>query len=163
MPTMRCAALVYCPPFAAAFALPASAAAELKLEADLGQSLLPAGKSGTVYLRLSLKSLAGAKSEKRTPINAAIVIDRSGSMQGDRIAAAKEGARVALKRLSSDDKVALVAYNHGVEVLSPGGAPARCARQADQGHRRAGGQRHDGAPRRRHGGRSAGRGVSLRQ
>jgi Ca-activated chloride channel family protein len=99
-------------------------AAEIKVEADLGQTVLSTSKPGSVYLRLSLKSLAGAKRERRTPVNAAIVIDRSGSMQGDRIAAAKEGARVALKRLSSDDTIALVAYNHDVDVLSPA-APLR--------------------------------------
>ena len=101
-------------------ALPSTAnAAELKLEADLGQTVLPTSKAGSVFLRLNLKSLTAAKSERRAPINVAIVIDRSGSMQGDRIAAAKEGARVALKRLSSDDTVALVSFNHEVEVLSP--------------------------------------------
>ena len=126
MPMMRFAALVIALAAPMLLSLPTSAA-ELKLEADLGQSLLPAGKSGPVYLRLSLKSLAGPKSEKRTPINATIVIDRSGSMQGDRIEAAKEGARVALKRLSDSDKVSLVAYNHGVEVLSPA-APLRESR-----------------------------------
>ncbi len=76
--------------------------------------MLPTSNPGSVYLRLSLKSLAAAKREHRTPINAAIVIDRSGSMQGDRIAAAKEGARVALERLSSDDTISIVAYNHNV-------------------------------------------------
>ncbi|MDP1604768.1 MAG: VWA domain-containing protein [Legionella sp.] len=101
-------------------ALPSTAnAAELKLEADLGQTVLPTSKAGSVFLRLNLKSLTAAKSERRASINVAIVIDRSGSMQGDRIAAAKEGARVALKRLSSDDTVALVSFNHEVEVLSP--------------------------------------------
>jgi Ca-activated chloride channel family protein len=106
---------------AAPLALSASVqAAELKVEADLGQTVLPTTKPGSVYLRLSLKSLGGGTREKkRPPINAAIVIDRSGSMEGDRISAAKEGARVALKRLSSDDTIALIAYNHGVEVLSP--------------------------------------------
>ncbi|MEI9901289.1 MAG: VWA domain-containing protein [Hyphomicrobium sp.] len=127
MSMMRCAALSIA--LAATLTLTHTAkAAELKLEADLGQNVLSTAKPGTVYLRLSLKSLAGAKREHRTPINAAIVIDRSGSMQGDRIAAAKEGARVALKRLSSDDKVALVAYNHEVEVLSPA-APLRNSRE----------------------------------
>jgi Ca-activated chloride channel family protein len=101
-------------------------AAEVKVEADLGRTVLPTSDPGTVYLRLSLKSLAAAKRERRTSINAAIVIDRSGSMQGDRIAAAKEGARVALERLSSDDTIALVAYNHNVDVLSPA-APLRGA------------------------------------
>jgi len=103
-------------------------AAEVKLEADLGQTVLATSKPGNVYLRLSLKSLAGTARKDRAPINAAIVIDRSGSMSGDRIAAAREGARVALKRLSSDDRVALIAYNHGVEVLSPS-APLRDSRE----------------------------------
>ena len=102
-------------------------AAELKLEADLGQTVLSTSKPGSVFLRLNLKSLATAKSERRTPVNVAIVIDRSGSMQGDRIAAAKEGARVALKRLSSDDIVSLVSYNHDFDVLSPA-APLRDSR-----------------------------------
>ncbi len=103
-------------------------AAELKLDADLGQTVLSTSKPGSVFLRLNLKSLTTAKSERRTPLNVAIVIDRSGSMQGDRIAAAKEGARVALKRLSSDDTVALISYNHDVEVLSPA-APLRASRE----------------------------------
>lgn len=126
MSNMRTAALTIALAASLALSVPA-ASAELKLDADLGQSVLAAGKSDAVYLRLSLKSIGGAKREHRTPINAAIVIDRSGSMQGDRIAAAKEGARIALKRLSSDDRVALVAYNHGVEVLSPS-APLRNSR-----------------------------------
>lgn len=127
MSMMRCAALSIAIAAGAMITQP-SAAAELKLEADLGQQVLSSSKPGTVYLRLSLKSLAAARRERRTPINAAIVIDRSGSMDGDRIAAAKEGARVALKRLSSDDRVALIAYNHGVEILSPS-APMRNSRE----------------------------------
>ena len=113
----------------APLALPGAAnAAELKLEADLGQTVLSTSKPGSVYLRLNLKSLSAAKSERRTPVNVAIVIDRSGSMQGERIAAAKEGARVALKRLSSDDTVSLVSYNHDVDVMSPA-APLRNSRE----------------------------------
>lgn len=126
MSMIRIAALSFA--IAAPLAWPAvGQAAELKLEADLGQTVLSTSKPGNVYLRLSLKSLAAGKRERRTPVNAAIVIDRSGSMQGARIAAAKEGAGVALKRLSSDDTVALIAFNHGVEVLSPA-APLRNAR-----------------------------------
>ena len=113
--------------FVSSFAHVPSQAAEVKVEADLGRAVLPTADPGSVYLRLSLKSLSPAKRERRTRINAAVVIDRSGSMQGDRIAAAKEGARVALDRLSSDDAIALVAYNHNVDVLSPA-APLRGSR-----------------------------------
>jgi Ca-activated chloride channel family protein len=126
MSTIRAAALAFA--LAMPLAFPAAVgAAELKVEADLGQTVLSTSKPGSVYLRLNLKSLSAAKSERRTPVNVAIVIDRSGSMQGDRIAAAKEGARVALKRLSSDDTVSLVSYNHDVDVLSPA-APLRNSR-----------------------------------
>jgi Ca-activated chloride channel family protein len=105
-----------------------AAAAEVKLDADLGQSVLYRGETGKVYLRLSLKTLAAKDQGKRAPINVAVVIDRSGSMQGDRIVAAKKGAHVALERLSRDDIVALVAYNHNVDVLAPA-APLGGSRQ----------------------------------
>lgn len=92
------------------------AAAEVSVTADLGQSVLsPAG--GKVYLRLSLKALGAAARETRTPVNVALVLDRSGSMQGERIEAAKEAAEMALSRLGNEDIVALVAYNHNVDVL----------------------------------------------
>lgn len=121
MPTIPRAIAALSIALAAPLTIPVTAlqAAEVKVEADLGQTVLPTTKTGSVYLRLSLKSLAAAKRDRRTPINAAIVIDRSGSMSGARISAAKEGARVALERLTSDDTVALVAYNHEVDVLSP--------------------------------------------
>jgi Ca-activated chloride channel homolog len=104
---------------AVAFTMPAALAAQVKLEADLGQSAVAAKSSGSVYLRLSLKALTAAKKEHRTPLNVALVIDRSGSMSGDRIVAAREAANVALERLSADDVVSLVSYNHKVDVLHP--------------------------------------------
>lgn len=104
--------------FAGLLLAPLSAsAAELQLQAELGQSVLSTKAAGHTYLRLSLKTLTGLKSEKRSPINVAIVIDRSGSMTGDRIAAAKEAAHVALDRLASDDIVSLVTYNHKVDII----------------------------------------------
>lgn len=100
---------------------PAAIAAEIQLQADLGHSVLSTRKADKTYLRLSLKTLAGIKSERRPPINVALVIDRSGSMTGDRIEAAKKAAHVALDRLSADDIVSVVTYNHKVDVLAPAG------------------------------------------
>lgn len=94
-------------------------AAGLEVDAQLGQSVLPVGKSGKVYLRLSVKGAPIAKDRKRSPVNVALVLDRSGSMQGDRIASAKLAAREALDRLGPEDVVALVAYNHEIEVMQP--------------------------------------------
>jgi Ca-activated chloride channel family protein len=125
MPTLRYTAaaltLALAAPLVFAFLSPAALAAEIKVEADVGRTVLPTANPGSDYLRLSLKSLAAAKRERNTRINAAVVIDRSGSMSGDRIAAAREGAHVALDRLSADDTFSLVAYNHEVDVVSPAG------------------------------------------
>ncbi|HML44976.1 MAG TPA: VWA domain-containing protein, partial [Hyphomicrobium zavarzinii] len=96
-------------------------AAEMQLGAELGHSVIDTKSRDRVYLRLSLKTLAAQAKERRAPINVAIVVDRSGSMSGERLAAAKKGAHAALERLGSDDIVSLVAYNHEVDVLLPAG------------------------------------------
>lgn len=100
-------------------AAPPAFAAQVTLDAELGQSVLHTKSSERIYLRLSLKTLIHGTRDKRAPVNTAIVIDRSGSMVGERIAAAKEAARLALDRLAADDIVSLVAFNHKVDVLQP--------------------------------------------
>ncbi len=96
-------------------------AAQVQIGAELGHAAIDRKTADRVYLRLSLKTLAAKTKDKRAPINVALVIDRSGSMSGERLAAAKKGAEVALERLGSDDVVSLVAYNHEVDVLRKAG------------------------------------------
>ena len=97
----------------------ASAHADVRIQADLSQTeILPTG-SDRIYLRLSLKGIAQVRSEHRMPVNIALVLDRSGSMKGRRLARAKEAAAMALDRLGLDDVVSIVAYNHNVDVLVP--------------------------------------------
>ena len=52
----------------------------------------------------------------RQPMDLAIVIDRSGSMTGDKIASVKVAALELLKRLVPDDRVTLVSYASDVQV-----------------------------------------------
>lgn len=91
----------------------------VKLRADLGQSAITAGKDGRVYLRVDLEGLPFERREYRTPVNIALVIDRSGSMRGPKLANAKEAAIMALGRLGPEDRVSVVAYDHNVKVLVP--------------------------------------------
>lgn len=106
-----------------AFFLPASEAraAKVQIGAELGHSTINRKSNDRVYLRLSLKTLAAKERRERPPINVALVVDRSGSMSGERLAAAKKGAHTALERLSGDDIVSLVTYNHEVDVPQKAG------------------------------------------
>ena len=52
-----------------------------------------------------------------TPLNICLVIDRSGSMSGSRIAHARQSALALLNKLRPQDKVSIVTFDHEVEVL----------------------------------------------
>jgi Ca-activated chloride channel homolog len=54
---------------------------------------------------------------QRLPLNICLVIDRSGSMSGDRIANVKKAAEFVVNNLSSEDYLSIVIYDHHVQVL----------------------------------------------
>ena len=53
----------------------------------------------------------------RAPLDLALVIDRSGSMGGEPLAAALESASRIVRGLRSDDRVAIVAFDSAIEVV----------------------------------------------
>lgn len=55
----------------------------------------------------------------RTPLSIALVIDRSGSMSGERLQAAKDAALAFVQKMSDDDCVALVTYDDEVQLALP--------------------------------------------
>lgn len=58
----------------------------------------------------------------RTPLNLALVLDRSGSMaEGRKMPFAREAAAFAVKQLLPTDRVGVVLFDNVVEVLVPGG------------------------------------------
>lgn len=54
----------------------------------------------------------------RTPLEIALVLDRSGSMEGTKINAAKHAALEVARRLWPQDRVSVVAYDHEVETVA---------------------------------------------
>lgn len=79
----------------------------------------------SVLLRLSGTAPAGSA---RTPLNLSVVLDRSGSMAGAKLAAAREAAAFLVRRLHPDDTVSVVAYDTAVTTVAP---PSTGATQAD--------------------------------
>ncbi len=86
---------------------------------DLANPVLLANQKATTYVRISLTGAEAADTEHRAPVNVAFVIDKSGSMQGEKIARAKDALRMAVGKLRDDDIVSIVAYDTNVRVLVP--------------------------------------------
>ena len=94
-------------------------AKQLRLEVSLDKPTLLAGKKQTTFIKVGLTGFKKDNNEKRTPVNVAIVLDKSGSMQGQKIDKAKEAAIAAIERLNKNDIVSVVAYDSTVTVVVP--------------------------------------------
>ena len=87
--------------------------------ADLDRHLLPARQTQTAIIKINLDAASIDRQLERPPVNLTLVLDRSGSMTGDKIVKAKEAAIQALRRLNHRDRFALVTYDHQVETIVP--------------------------------------------
>lgn len=94
-------------------------AREVVLDVALGTPVMHAGIKQTAFVKVSLKGFDLPREAQRSPINVAIVLDRSGSMRGEKIERAKEAAIMAINSLNSNDIVSIVTYDHTVNVLVP--------------------------------------------
>jgi Ca-activated chloride channel family protein len=92
---------------------------KLTLDAMPGFSVLKAGEKQLVWMRVGLTGFHLKRDGERAPVNVAIVLDRSGSMQGEKIQRAREAAIGALDLLRPDDIVSIIAYDSDVNVLVP--------------------------------------------
>ncbi|MEZ5302159.1 MAG: VWA domain-containing protein [Verrucomicrobiales bacterium] len=94
-------------------------AEQLQLNATLGQPVVLAGERPTNYLKVGLTGFEFDKQLERPAANVAIVLDRSGSMQGEKLQQAKEAAKLAIDSLGKGDIVSLVTYDDTINVLVP--------------------------------------------
>src|SRR5215471_5759218 len=101
----------------------ASGRPAVDLDVRLGEPVLPANQETSVYLKVSLHGRPGRQAA-RPAVNVCLAIDRSGSMAGEKIEQARQGALAALRRLSPEDTVSVVAYDDTVDILVPAGSAA---------------------------------------
>lgn len=85
-------------------------------EGDLSNRFVPAERSSTVKVRLRITARS-PESARRPPINLALVVDTSGSMEGAAIEHAREASAALVEALSSGDRLSLVTFDSTANVL----------------------------------------------
>jgi len=96
-----------------------SQAKTVKVKAGLATPIMQANDEQRAFLRVALTGFELDSDIKRAPLNVALVLDQSSSMNGDKIERAKEAAILAVSKLSPNDVVSIVTYDSTVRVLVP--------------------------------------------
>ncbi len=108
----------------AAFGKAHAATGALEHEVRFDRPIVPADEANTVYLMVRLHSPREAwpGTEDRPPVNMALVLDRSGSMEDrGKLEYAKRAAKLAVDQLRRGDRLAIVEYDDRISVLWPSG------------------------------------------
>ncbi len=96
----------------------AAPAADLTLRVAPERDVIYNGGSREVVVQIDLDARR-PEHGKRAPMNLAVVLDRSGSMQGAKIEKARQAACVAVDHLGDDDYFSLVTFDNDTDVLLP--------------------------------------------
>ena len=107
------------PLLAVVMGLSSAQAREINLTTSLATPVMSADQSQKTFIKISLEGFKQELSEERIPANIAIVLDKSGSMQGQKIQQAREAAIMAIQRLNNQDIVSVVSYDSRVQVVVP--------------------------------------------
>ena len=91
---------------------------ELRFRAD--RSLIRARGSSVRYLLASITAPSAPRRVDRLPVNIALVLDRSGSMDGEnKFPLAVEAVKQSLRLLKSTDRFSIVVFDERVDVTMP--------------------------------------------
>lgn len=111
---------------AVAAPLPASPAGSVQMAVRLSDPLLTVGGARDEYVKLELQAVAVAGA--RAAVNLAVVLDRSGSMAGEKLESARRAAHALVDRLDERDRLAFVTFGSNVTLLFPSTPCAPSAR-----------------------------------
>lgn len=71
-----------------------------------------------LFLYISLKAGKAPEKNERVPVNISLVIDRSGSMQGEKLDYVKKAVKFVVDNLNQEDYISVVQYDNQVDVVS---------------------------------------------
>jgi Ca-activated chloride channel family protein len=97
----------------------AKPASSVRMEAGTERQKVVARPGEEVVVELKLTGGAAPDRAKRLPLNVAVVLDRSGSMEGAKIEKARQAASQLVDLLGPEDVFSLVIYDTEVEILVP--------------------------------------------
>lgn len=90
----------------------------VRVYADVDKPVVVADRDATVVVKVGLAGIGVASCDKRPPLNIAVVLDKSGSMQADgKMENARLGAIEVVERLEAYDIMSLVVYDTRPRVL----------------------------------------------
>ena len=92
---------------------------EVNLRANLARPYLAATTTPQVVYALIELQPSQIVAQVRVPVNVCFVLDRSGSMKGEKIEQLRRATSMALDRLDAQDRVAVVIFDHRTELLVP--------------------------------------------
>ena len=104
----------------AGLSLPLAARETLRLSLEPERDCLLSGSPHEIVLKIDLSAATRSK-HRRTPLNLAVVLDRSGSMTGAKIEKARQAAIGLVDQLAPGDRFSMVAYGDEAEVVVPAG------------------------------------------
>ncbi|HEU4565318.1 MAG TPA: VWA domain-containing protein [Gemmatimonadaceae bacterium] len=91
----------------------------IPLNVRTDRSLIRAAARSRRYVTVRFVAPEAPPRAGRAPVNVAIVLDRSGSMGGEKFVLARQAAERALAMLRPEDRFALVVYDTEIDVLAP--------------------------------------------
>ena len=87
----------------------------IRMQARLSHPFIASGQSD-VFVTADLKGV-DVPGSQRAPVNLAVIIDRSGSMSGQKLQDAKNAARHLVNQLRDEDRLAIVHYGSDVRTF----------------------------------------------
>ncbi len=103
---------------AAVFSAQAKSAPPLRLEITNSHPILVTNEKGRAFVKFTITGQAVQHDQDRRSVNLALVLDRSGSMAGDKMVHAKSAAKHVIDRLQDGDIVSICAYDDVVSVIA---------------------------------------------
>lgn len=93
---------------------------KITLIAKSAKPFVIANKKQIIPIKISLRGSELNNSSNRAPVNVSLVLDKSGSMEGEKITQLKEASKLAIGILNEKDSLSLITYDDLAKVVFPG-------------------------------------------